>query len=161
MNAGMVMYDEEFRQVQGLCARLQRDSNAKAVLLIDKNGQAIAEAGETQTLDVTSLASLTAGNVATTGGIAKLLEEPEFAGAFHEGRSTHVMLHVVMERLILIVIFDHRSSQGLVKLRVRKAQEELGRIFETMMRKSEAGSQSAPAGIAEITDDDIENLFRD
>ena len=44
-----------------------RDSNARAVLVIDKNGQAIARAGETEQLDVTSLSSLTAGNVAATG----------------------------------------------------------------------------------------------
>lgn len=155
---GMVMYEEDFRLIQAACARLHSEANARAVLLIDKNGQPIAEAGDTATLDVTSLASLTAGNVAATGGIAKLLQESEFAGQFHEGKNVHVMIYLVTERLILVVLFDNRSSQGLVKLRVRKAQDELGRIFEAMMRKA---AQQPSSALSEITDDDIDNLFRD
>ena len=85
MNPGMVMYEEEFRQISGICDRLTRDANAKVVFLVDKNGQLIAATGEAENLDTTSLASLTAGNVAATGGIAKLLGEKEFATQFHEG----------------------------------------------------------------------------
>ena len=51
--ADLVMYEAEFQQIQDVCARLHRDSNAKAVLLIDKNGQMIAEAGDTSSLDTT------------------------------------------------------------------------------------------------------------
>src|SRR5882672_1703782 len=86
----LVMYEEELQQINRICEILHRDSNAKAVLVIDKNGQAIAQAGDTAQLDVTSLSSLTAGNVAATGGIAQLLAEREFAGQFHEGEKTNV-----------------------------------------------------------------------
>ena len=70
MNSGLVMYEEEFRLIAGICDRLTRDANAKVVFLVDKNGQLIASSGQAQNLDTTSLASLTAGNVAATGGIA-------------------------------------------------------------------------------------------
>ena len=83
----LVMYEEELHQINTICEILHRDSNAKAVLVIDKNGQAMASAGDVQELDVTSLSSLTAGNVAATGGIASLLAEKEFAGQFHEGET--------------------------------------------------------------------------
>src|SRR5258707_6401195 len=75
----LVMYEEELQQINSICDILHRDSNAKAVLVIDKNGQAIAQAGDTQQLDVTSLSSLTAGNVAATGGVAQLLAERQVA----------------------------------------------------------------------------------
>ena len=86
MSNQLVMYEEELQQINAICDVLHRDANAKAVLVIDKNGQAIAQSGETEQLDVTSLSSLTAGNVAATGGIASLLAEKEFAGQFHEGQ---------------------------------------------------------------------------
>src|SRR3970040_2275411 len=124
----LVMYEEELEQINAVCELLHRDSNAKAVLVIDKNGQAIAEAGEGDNLDVTSLSSLTAGNVAATGGIANLLAEKEFAGQFHEGERTNVHISIVGGRVILLVLFDERSSLGLVRLRVRKASELLARI---------------------------------
>ena len=155
----MVMYDEEARQIQVVCDRLSRESNAKAVLVIDKNGQPIAQSGETDHLDVTSLSSLTAGNVAATGGIAKLLAEKEFAGQFHEGEKTNIHISIVAQRVILVVLFDERSSLGLVRLRVRKASDELTRILESLIKK--AASANAPSVFAEITDDDIDNLFND
>ena len=155
----MVMYDEEAQQIQAICDRLGREANAKAVLCIDKNGQPIAQSGETENMDVTSLSSLTAGNVAATGGIAKLLSEKEFSGQFHEGEKTNVHLSIVSQRLILVVLFDERSSLGLVRLRVRKASDELTKILDVLTKK--AASANAPSVFAEITDDDIDNLFND
>lgn len=159
MGNQLVMYEEELQQITRICETLHRDSNATAVLVIDKNGQAISEAGEVEHLDVTSLSSLTAGNVAATGGIANLLSEKEFAGQFHEGERTNVHISIVAGRVILLVLFDQRSSLGLVRLRVRKATEFLTNVLEELVKKSEAGSQNSI--FAEITDDDIDNLFND
>ncbi len=159
MNSDMVMYEEEFQQIQVVCSRLHRESNSKAVLLIDKNGQLIAESGETSSLDTTSLSSLTAGNVAATGGIAKLLKEKEFTGQFHEGEHTNIHISLVAQRVILVILFDERSSLGLVRLRVRKASDELGRIFDSLMAKVK--EPTAPSILSEITDEDIDNLFKD
>jgi predicted regulator of Ras-like GTPase activity (Roadblock/LC7/MglB family) len=159
MNPDMVMYEEEFQQIQAVCGRLHRESNSKAVLLIDKNGQLIAESGDTANLDTTSLSSLTAGNVAATGGIAKLLKEREFTGQFHEGEHTNIHISLVANRVILVILFDERSSLGLVRLRVRKASDELGRIFDALMSKVQ--TPSAPSIFSEITDEDIDNLFKD
>jgi predicted regulator of Ras-like GTPase activity (Roadblock/LC7/MglB family) len=155
----MVMYDEEAQQIQAICDRLGREANAKAVLCIDKNGQPFAQSGETSALDVTSLSSLTAGNVAATGGIAKLLSEKEFSGQFHEGEKTNVHISIVAQRIILVVLFDERSSLGLVRLRVRKASDELTRVLDSLAKK--AASQNKPSVFAEITDEDIDNLFND
>jgi predicted regulator of Ras-like GTPase activity (Roadblock/LC7/MglB family) len=159
MSHNLVMYEEELQQISHICDVLQRDSNSKAVLVIDKNGQSIAQAGDTDHLDVTSLSSLTAGNVAATGGIAQLLSEKEFAGQFHEGEKTNVHISIVGQRVILVVLFDERSSLGLVRLRIRKAAVELAKVLEELVRKSAAGNQ--PSVFAEITDDDIDNLFND
>src|SRR5262245_29903854 len=161
-NPQMVMYDEEAQQIQAICDRLAREANARAVLVIDKNGQPIARSGETDHLDVTSLSSLFAGNVAATGGIAKLLAEKEFTGQFHEGEKTSVHISLVAQRAILVVLFDGRSSLGLVRLRVKKASEELTRIFEKVLSKMSSGHGGAAAQVfGEITDDDIDNLFNE
>ncbi len=159
-NPQMVMYDEEAQQIQTICDRLAREANARAVLVIDKNGQPIAQSGETDHLDVTSLSSLTAGNVAATGGIAKLLSEKEFSGQFHEGEKTNVHISIIAQRVIMVVLFDERSSLGLVRLRVKKAAEELTKILDALVKKA-SGSNAPPSVFAEITDDDIDNLFND
>jgi predicted regulator of Ras-like GTPase activity (Roadblock/LC7/MglB family) len=158
-NPQMVMYEEEFNQIQGIVDNLVQAANSKVVFIIDKNGQLIAAAGDTEQIDTTSLASLTAGNIAATGGIAKLLRENEFATQFHEGEKANIHIQLVGNRVILVVIFDSKTSLGLVRLRVKKATEQLNGIFESLMKKVEDPATQTP--FAEITDDDIDSLFND
>ncbi len=158
--SSLVMYDEEFRRINSVIEKLLREANSKVIFLVDKNGQLIAAVGETEHLDTTSLASLTAGNIAATGGLAKLIGEKEFSILFHEGEKDNLHLSIVAGRVILVVIFDQRSSLGLVRLRVKKATDELSVIFEDLARKSESPDRGGmPSPFAEITDDDIDNLF--
>ena len=148
MQNQLVMFEEEQLQINEICEGLHRDANAKAILCIDKNGQAIASAGEVDSLDVTSLSSLTAGNVAATGGIASLLAEKEFAGQFHEGEKTNVHISIVGSRVILVVLFDNRTTLGLVKLRVKSAVGQLTQVFTEMFSRdgtSAPGVASTPA----------------
>src|ERR1700675_3979646 len=109
----MVMYEEEFRLISTALERLNRDANSKVVYLIDKNGQLIAHAGDSRQIDSTSLASLAAGNIAATGGLAKLIGEKEFSILFHEGEKDNLHISIVGGRVILVVLFDNRSSLGL------------------------------------------------
>lgn len=159
----LVMYEEEFRRVDEALQRLYHQSNAKVVFLVDKNGQLIASAGETQDVDTTSLASLTAGNIAATGGIARLLGEKEFSILFHEGEKDNIHISLIGQRVILVVIFDSRSSLGLVRLRVKKATEALAKIFGDITEKAEREKTEGrleESPFAEISDEDIDNLFR-
>ena len=143
--------------------KLHQQANSKVVFLVDKNGQLIASAGDTHDIDTTSLASLTAGNIAATGGIARLLGEKEFTILFHEGEKDNIHISLIGQRIILVVIFDSRSSLGLVRLRVKKASETLAAIFEEITQKVEkekGEGKLEEALFAEISDEDIDNLFR-
>jgi predicted regulator of Ras-like GTPase activity (Roadblock/LC7/MglB family) len=159
----MIMYEEEYQRIKSIIAKLRTDSNAKLVFLVDKNGQQIAAQGELENFDATSLASLTAGNVAATDGLAKLIGEREFSILFHEGERDNIHISIVAQRVILVVIFDSRSSLGLVRLRVKKSSAELTDVFEKIVRKitseRDLGSLEMVSPFSEITDEDIDSLF--
>jgi predicted regulator of Ras-like GTPase activity (Roadblock/LC7/MglB family) len=159
----LIMYDEEFQLIKEIISRLRVEANAKIVFLVDKNGQQIAANGDLESVDTTSLASLTAGNVAATDGLARLIGEKEFSILFHEGEKDNIHISIVGQRVILVVIFDDRSSLGLVRLRVRKASMELEKVFQDLLKKVEAEKSNLASGFespfAEITDEDIDNLF--
>jgi len=162
-SSDLVMYEEEFRKIDEELRKLYQQTNAMVVFLVDKNGQLIASAGETRDIDTTSLASLTAGNIAATGGIARLLGEKEFTILFHEGEKDNIHISLIGQRVILVVIFDKRSSLGLVRLRVKKASEALVTIFNDITSKSEHEKTEGKldeSPFAEISDEDIDNLFR-
>jgi predicted regulator of Ras-like GTPase activity (Roadblock/LC7/MglB family) len=157
----LVMHEEEFQEINDVIGRLLKEANSRVIFIVDKDGQLISGVGETERFDTTSLASLTAGNIASTGGLAKLIGEKEFSILFHEGEKENLHISIIAGRVILVVLFDSRSSLGLVRLRVKKSSEELSTIFEKLLKKSEdrakRGSPDFP--FAEITDDDIDNLF--
>ena len=160
MNPGhFILHENEYNEIQVVLRKLLVDSYAKVVFLVDKNGSLMASAGETANFDTTSLASLAAGNIAATGGLASLIGEKEFSILFHEGERDNMHISVVDNRLILVVIFDRRSSVGLVRLRVRRADEDLGKILKSIdeaARREEEGE----GVIEELTEADIESLFK-
>jgi len=156
----LVMYDEDFRRILAVSQRLVQDANAKGVFVVDRNGQLIGEAGELRGIDTTSLASLTAGCIAATGGLAKIVGEDEFPVHFHQGQRDNLHMTLVAHRIIVVGIFDDGCSVCLVRRRVKKAGAELAKIFEEIQKKTEqenAGGGGTP--FSEITDEDIDNLF--
>ena len=160
--ADLVLFEEDFRRLNQILRKLRVESEANVVLLVDKNGQRIASVGDVEALDMTALASLTAGNVAATDGLARVLGEREFSVLLHEGEKENIHVSIVGRRVILVVIFSDRSSLGLVRLRVRQAAAELEKVFreinERMEREPVLHSGIEPL-LAEITDEDIDRLF--
>ncbi|MBA3439833.1 MAG: roadblock/LC7 domain-containing protein [Pyrinomonadaceae bacterium] len=152
------MREQQYEQIKSVLASLRLDTANHVLLLIDKSGQLIAEQGDISNLDTTSLASLAAGNVAATNGMAHLIGEKEFPTLSHEGE--HAGIHIcVIGRAVLVVIFDESSSLGLVKLRVKQAAHLLAAVFDEVVRESSKKTASDGALFAEITDEDIDSLF--
>ena len=162
MSAGnVIITEQDHSRFMNVLEGLDREANAKFVFLLDKSGQQVAATGELSEVDPTSLASLTAGNVAATEGVAQLVGESEFTTLFHEGKRESLHITVVGDRLILLVVFDERSSLGLVRLRVEQRTPELGAIVQDMTARAEsgeAGAGQAPV-LGEITEADLDSLF--
>ncbi len=154
-----VLQDWAYRQIKDISDRLVREANAKVAFLVDRNGLLIA-ASETSikmNIDTTSLASLAAGNIAATSGLAKLLGEKEFSNLFHEGERDNIYITLVNERVILVIVFDKKASLGLVRLRLRRASDEIRKVFEELEKEAQS-TESAPL---EFDESDIDKLFAD
>ncbi len=161
LNPGLVLFEEDSRLIDKELKKLNELARAKVSFLVDKDGQLIASMGETGDIDTTSLASLTAGNIAATGGMAKLLGEKEFSILFHEGEKDNIHISLVGQRAILVVVFDDRSSLGLIRLRVKRSVAALAAVFDNLAKRIEK-SNAQEGGLSpfqEITEEDIESLF--
>jgi predicted regulator of Ras-like GTPase activity (Roadblock/LC7/MglB family) len=158
----MIVLEADHTRFLSILDRLREDANSKFVFLMDKNGQSIASSGALSEADPTALASLAAGNVAATEGLAELIGEDEFSTLFHEGRSESLHISLIANKVILLVIFDEHSSLGLVRLRVQQSVPELKDAVDEMMARTTESAAAAPvssASLAEITDEDIDALF--
>lgn len=151
-----ILREPEYDALLAILRKLLADASGKVVFLVDKNGTLLASAGDAVGFDTTSLASLAAGNIAATGALANLIGEREFSILFHEGERDNMHLSIVAERLILVVVFDRRSSVGLVRLRVRQASARFAAILATVLAAGEAEAGE----VEELTEADIESLFK-
>jgi len=155
-HGNFILREPEYEALLSILRKLLVDASAKVVFLVDKNGTLLASAGDAFGFDTTSLASLAAGNIAATGGLANLIGEKEFSILFHEGERDNMHLSVVADRLILVIVFDRRSSVGLVRLRVRQATARLAAVMAVAL----AASDAELGEVEELTEADIESLFR-
>jgi len=128
------------------------------VFLVDRDGQTIAFHGDIGDMDTTSFSSLAAGNVAATTSMAKLIGENVFPAVVHEGEHESIFISVI-SRSLLVVVFDERSTLGLVKLRAKRASHDIAAILEEAVKQSAVIAASANPVFAEITDEDIDSLF--
>ncbi|TDI45555.1 MAG: roadblock/LC7 domain-containing protein, partial [Acidobacteria bacterium] len=115
----MVILEADHEIFVGLLDTILAEANAGYVFLVDKSGQQIAATGKMD-VDSTSLASLTAGVVAATEGLSSLIGETRFSTLFHEGEEQNLHISQVGEKVILLIIFDEKSSLGLVRLRTQQ-----------------------------------------
>src|SRR5712664_1350227 len=152
----ILMREQRYHQIKAVLARLRLDAAARVVVLVEKDGQQLAVHGELGDLDTTSLASLEAGNVAATGGMAQLIGEKEFPTLSHEGERESIHISVI-GRSLLIVVFDERSSLGLVKLRSTQVSQQLLAMVDEISKEEFREEDSA---FGEITDEDIDSLFQ-
>lgn len=158
----LIIYEEEIKQIESLMSKMLKGAEAKCSLLVDKDGHLITRQGFTQSLDTTALAALLAGSFASTKEIARLVGEREFSVLFHQGKKDHIHMSLVGERSILVVIFDERTTIGMVRLYARETSVELAKIFQQV----KDGSRSQPhAGIssdfADMAQDKLDDIFQD
>jgi predicted regulator of Ras-like GTPase activity (Roadblock/LC7/MglB family) len=153
-----IIQEQQYFQIKSVLERARVECAARVVFLVDRDGQTIAFAGEIGDIDTTSFASLAAGNVAATTSMAKMIGEDVFPCVVHEGEHESIFISVI-GRSLMVVIFDERSSLGLVKIRAKRASYEIAATLEEAMRQSAVMAGANPT-FSEITDDDIDSLFR-
>ncbi len=132
-----VVYEEQVNQINAALLRMIKKAEAKCALLVDKDGHLITRQGFTQTLDTTALAALLAGSFASTKEIARLVGEPEFSVLFHQGKKDHIHVSLVGERCILAVLFDDRTTIGMVRLFAKETGDRLKEILTESDNKEE------------------------
>ncbi len=158
----LILYEEEINKIDALMSRMLKGAEAKCALLVDKDGHLITRQGFTHSLDTTALAALLAGSFASTKEIAKLVGEPEFSVLFHQGKKDHIHMSIVGERSILVVIFDDRTTIGMVRLYAKETSAELAKIFESVQGGQESSRQQQLSGdFTDAASSKLDDIFQD
>lgn len=162
MSAGSASWsftEDDFGAITQSLQRFLYDSNARCALLVDRTGQLVATVGEQPTFDATAFATLTAADFAANDQLARLIGETDFNTLFHQGEKESMYLADVARRVILVVLFDNRTTLGLVRLKMKQIVEELTKLFEQVFARGNAGQPAQP-NILAGADDEIDKLFQ-
>lgn len=151
--------EEDARRIDGILNGFLRESSARTALIVDRTGQMVATVGETPAFDPTAFASLTAADFSANDQLARMLGEPEFGALFHQGERESMYLADIARRVILVVLFDNRTTLGLVKLRVRAAVQELNQVFTDMFGRPRTDAPQVETGFLGDAEDEIDKLF--
>jgi predicted regulator of Ras-like GTPase activity (Roadblock/LC7/MglB family) len=138
---------------------LLQESSARCALLVDRAGQLLANAGEKISFDPTAFASLTAADFSANDQLAKMIGEAEFASLFHQGEKESMYLADVGRRVILVVLFDQRTTVGMVRLKVKQTVTDLTKVFDEMFQRPAQGPGAERKGVLEGAEDEIDKLF--
>jgi len=150
--------ENDFKLIQQHLLAFLSESNARCALLVDRTGQLVATVGDPPKFDSAAFASLTAADFSANDQLAKMIGEQEFASLVHQGEKESMYLADIAKRVILVVLFDQRTTLGLVKLKGRGTVLQLNKVFEEMFNRVSTGP-NAPKGLLDGADDEIDKLF--
>ena len=158
--------EDDFAAITQSLQRFLHDCNARCALLVDRSGQLVATVGEQPKFDPTAFATLTAADFSANDQLARLIGERDFTTLFHQGERDSMYLADVARRIILVVLFDNRTTLGLVRLKLRGVVDELAQVFEAVFARAEGGTRPlarslgvAPADLLAGAEDEIDRLF--
>lgn len=162
----LMFYKEDIELIEKVLGMFLQKSQAKCTLLIDKEGHLITMHGDVPRAeaDMDSICTLLAGTFAATQQWARLLGEEEFTVLFHQGKKDSIQVTLVEDRTLLAVIFDERTSLGLVRLMCNEVSKKLSKVFEDAAAKqSTLGHQPAALeeGFNDFARKKLEEIFPD
>lgn len=130
---------QDISRLHGILEEFAARARVRCAALVDRNGQMLTAVGEDALGDAASFASLTAADFAASDRLAELVGEPDFASVFHYGDTGSMYSLAVGGYAILAVLFDARSTLGLVRVHARTAGPQLDALFR------EIGARQATA----------------
>jgi len=131
------LFEEDYWAINTTLQELLKNSNATSILLLDKTGQLISSVGEAPEFDMHSFASLCAADFEANAQLALLIGEKDFSTLYHQGSNESMYLARVEQDIILVVLFDKRTTLGLVRLRTKKAVDNLSAVIRRLYDKLE------------------------
>src|SRR3990170_8697468 len=152
--------EDDFGAITTSLQKFLFESNARCALLVDRSGQLVATVGEQPTFDPTAFATLTAADFSANDQLAKLIGESDFNSLFHQGEKESMYLADIARRLILVVLFDNRTTLGLVRLKMKQVVDELAQIFQAVFTRAATDRQARRPGLLADADDEIDKLFQ-
>jgi predicted regulator of Ras-like GTPase activity (Roadblock/LC7/MglB family) len=136
------------------------ESSVDLAVLINRNGQVLAQHGFDRVYDLVGVASLAAGINASSRALANQLGEEQFEHLHHAGHARQLFLghfDTGAGQLMLITVFDERSSIGLVRF----FYEEFVKKIKRLPSMDASRTSVRPMDFEEDLERSLDRFFKD
>ena len=158
--ARLVFYEEDIVKIDSVLEEFLSASQARAALLVDSEGHLVTKKGITSSFDTDSLSALVAGSFASTRELARILGEAEFSVIFHQGQNENIQISMVAERALLVIIFDDRTTVGMVRIYCQELSQQLAGLFHAATeRHAEEGGGDLKEGFEQAAEQRLDEFF--
>ncbi len=134
MNAIPCLTIENVAALDGVLAEFLKKSESELTVVIDRGGNVISQYGDITVMDVTIIAALAAGSFAATAELARRIGEVEFNALYHQGNGNHIFMNSVDEETIMITVFGHRTTVGLVRFYSTSTAQSIAALLQSLSR---------------------------
>jgi predicted regulator of Ras-like GTPase activity (Roadblock/LC7/MglB family) len=153
---------EDVRTFEELLSSFVSETNARSAFLVDRTGRLLSSRGDTQGLDQTTFASLASADFAASDQLAALLGEEEFSSLYHHGAERSMFLADIGGIAILAVLFDTRTTLGMVRIKTRTLVPRLSDYIAQMTQRGPLGHVvQMESGWATEAESEVDRLFSD
>jgi len=153
---------EKTHRAQSMASALSTlisSSGAMTVLVITKEGTAIAEAGDTSYMNTTAMAALVAGMFSATREVARMVGEQQFSILLQQGANRHIHISLLTEWAMMVIVFEDYQRIGRVRHEARKAGEALAPLLASGMGQEQVKDELSVPQFKEYALNLIDSIF--
>jgi predicted regulator of Ras-like GTPase activity (Roadblock/LC7/MglB family) len=136
MNPIPVFTIEDVATLDAILADFLKKAEAELTVVIDRGGNVISQFGDSDVMDVTTIAALAAGSFAATRELARRIGELEFNALYHQGNGNHIFMNSVDDDTIMITLFGCRTTVGLVRFYSSTAAQSVADLLKSLQGNS-------------------------
>ncbi|MES0447192.1 MAG: roadblock/LC7 domain-containing protein [Desulfobacterales bacterium] len=123
---------EQLTEIEDVLQEDLMEMGVHCVIFIDMAGNIVVNLDDGAIKhDVYSLAALAAGNFGAVSAMAQMIGEEDFSLLFHKGEKESIHFSKVLNDFLLIIIFGHEISLGLLRLKVTESIEKIEKILKS------------------------------
>lgn len=161
MSNQIVLSTEIFNEISKVLKELEATIRAEVVVFCEAGGVPITDAGNQDTIDLSALSSLAAGNVAATREMARMLGESDaFKFVFLEGDRYNLYLCNVGTEYLLTIAIGKSVALGMLRIYANRAVKQLEQIIEKAKKEDAATDALLDGEFAALLGEAFDASFR-
>jgi predicted regulator of Ras-like GTPase activity (Roadblock/LC7/MglB family) len=150
------LIEDDIRQLDESLSEFIAQTDATAVLIIDKGGFLITHRGDARDFDLTTIGALSSGAFMANQTIAGLVNEDNFNSIYQQGEKFSMFVMNVDENCLIVVIFKAQVGVGVVKYYAAGAVKRIAR--QLLLAQERAPGLGLDLSVLNVADS--ESFFR-